>query len=52
MDVLNWIPQLKSNNMSMESTNRTKPRLLTTWKLKYISTKEDNLNECYYILEC
>ena len=32
MNVLNWIPQLKSNNNSIESTNRSKPRLLTTLK--------------------
>ena len=38
MDVLNWIPQVKSNNISIESTNRIKPRLLTTLKLRYIST--------------
>ena len=37
MNVLNWIPQVKSNNMSIESTNRIKPRLLTALKLKYVS---------------
>ena len=42
MDVLNWIPQLKSNNISIESTNRIKPRLLTALKLEYISTNENN----------
>ena len=42
MNVLNWIPQVKSNNISIESTNIIKPRLLTTLELKYISTKEDN----------
>ena len=42
MDALDWIPQVKSNEISLESTNRIKPRLLTTLKLKYISTKEDN----------
>ena len=42
MDVLNWIPQVKSNNISIQSANRMKPRLLTTLKSKYISTKEDN----------
>ena len=42
MQGLNWIPQVKSNNMSIESTNRIKPRLLTKLKQKYISTKEDN----------
>ena len=44
MKGLNWIPQLKSNNISTESTNRMKTRLLI--KLKpiyiYILTKEDN----------
>ena len=43
MTVSNWIPQVKSNNISIQSTNRIKPRLLTTLKLKYISTKESNL---------
>ena len=42
MNVLNWIPQVKPKNMSIESTNRIKPRLLTTLKSKCISTKEDN----------
>ena len=42
MDVLNWIPQLKSNNISIDSTNRIKPRLLTAVKFKCISTKENN----------
>ena len=42
MDALNWIPQMKSNDTSIQNTNRNKPRLLTTLKLKYISTKEDN----------
>ena len=45
MDVLNWIPQLKSYHISIESTNKNKPILLTTLKLKYISTKEDNLKK-------
>ena len=45
MDVLNWIPQVKSNNMSIESTNRIKPRLLTKLKLEDTSTKEDNLKK-------
>ena len=49
MDVSNWTSQVKSNNISVESTNRMKPKLLTTLKLNiyiyiYISTKEDNLN--------
>ena len=42
MYVLNWIPQVKSHDISIESTNRIKSKLLTTLKLKYISTKEDN----------
>ena len=42
MNVLNWIPQVKSNNISIESTSRLKPILLTALKLKSISTKEDN----------
>ena len=42
MNVLNWIPQVKSNYISLEITNIIKPRLLTTLKLKYISRKEDN----------
>ena len=36
MNVLNWIPQVKSNNISIESTNRIKPKLLTKLKLIYI----------------
>ena len=32
----------QSNNMSFESTSKIKPRLLTTLKLKYVSTNEDN----------
>ena len=42
MQVLNWIPQVKSNNISIENANRMRPRLLTHLKLRYISTKEDN----------
>ena len=42
MNVLIWIPQLKSNNMSIESTNRIKPKLLTALQLNYISTKQGN----------
>ena len=42
MNVLPQIPQVKSNNTSIESTRRITPRLLTKLKLKYISTKEDN----------
>ena len=43
MQGLNWIPQIKSNNTSIENTNRIKTILLTKLKLKYISTKEDNV---------
>ena len=39
---LNWIPQITSNNTSIEGTNRIKTRILTKLKLKYISTKEDS----------
>ena len=42
MNVLNWLPQVKSNNISIESANRIKPRLLTTLKSKYIPTKKGN----------
>ena len=42
MIVLNWVPQVKLKNNSIESTNRIKPRLLTTLELISISTKEDN----------
>ena len=45
MDGLNWIPQVKTNNVSIERKNRIKPRLLTKLKLNiyiYISAKEDN----------
>ena len=48
MDVLNWIPQLKSNNISMESTNIIKPRLLTILRLKYISTREANFKRMVF----
>ena len=41
MKGLNWIPQVKSNTTSVESTNRMKTRLLTKLKLKCIPTKED-----------
>ena len=53
MNVLNWIPQVKSNNMSIESTHRIKPRLLTTLKLIYIYIKQMkiSLKEWSYILE-
>ena len=51
MYVLIWIPQLESNNMSIESTSRIKPKLLTTLKLKCISTKQDNLKRMVYTLE-
>ena len=43
MHVLIWIPQVQSNKISIESTKRIKPRLLTALKLRYIPTKEDNL---------
>ena len=42
MDAFNWITQVKSNNMSIESTNRIEPRLLAILKLRCRSTKEDN----------
>ena len=42
MNALDWIPQSKSNNISMENTTRIKPTLLTILELRYISTKEDN----------
>ena len=44
MNGLNWIPQIKTNNISIERTNRIKARLLTKLKLIYIyiSTKEYN----------
>ena len=42
MNVLSWIPQVKPNNISVESTNRIKPILLTPLKLRYISRKEDS----------
>ena len=42
MDILNWIPQVNSNNISIESTDRIKPILLTILKLNCISTKEDD----------
>ena len=37
MNVFKWIPQLKSNNISIESTKQIKPKLLTALKLKRIS---------------
>ena len=40
INALNWIPQLKSNDMSIDSTNRIKPRLSTALKLeKYINKR-------------
>ena len=42
MKGLSWIPQLKSNNTSIESTNIMETILLTKLKLRFISTKEDN----------
>ena len=54
VNVLNWIPQVRSNNMSFESASRIKPRLLRQQKLKCISTKEGNSKRmvlCYRILE-
>ena len=50
MQGLNWIPQVKSNNTSIESTNRIKTRLLTKLKLKYVSTKEDNFKRTVLFL--
>ena len=41
-DNLNWIPQVKSNDISIEKTNRVKPTLSTKLSLKYISIKKDN----------
>ena len=41
-DNLNWIPQVKSNDTSIEKTNRLKPTLSTKLSLKYISIKKDN----------
>ena len=52
MNVLNWIPPAKSNNMSIESANRIKPRLLPALKSIYIyQQKKIFLTEPYYILE-
>ena len=45
MQGLNWIPQITSNSISIDNTNRIKARLLTTLKLKYISTKKIILKE-------
>ena len=42
MDSLNWIPQVKTSNDSVDNTNRYKPRLPTHLTLKYLSSKEDN----------
>ena len=39
MKGLNWIPQVKSNTTSIESTNKNKTRLLTKLNQKYKSTK-------------
>ena len=40
MNALNWIPQFKSNNISIESTNRIKPKLLTTLNLNMYQQKK------------
>ena len=39
---LNWIPQTSNNNESIQKTDKLKPKLTSTLKLKYISSKEDN----------
>ena len=49
MEVLSWIPQVKSNNISIESTNRMKPRLLTTLKLDIYQQKKIILKEWWCI---
>ena len=54
VNVLNWIPQVRSNNISMESANIMKPRLSRKLKLKYMSTKEGHFKRmvlCFRILE-
>ena len=48
MKGLNWIPQLKSNNISIESTHRMKTRLLTKLKPNYISTREANFKRMVF----
>ena len=42
MESLNWIPQVRTNNDSVDNTNRYKPRLTTKLTLKYLLCKEDN----------
>ena len=42
MESLNWIPQVRTNNDSVDNTNRYKPRLATKLTLKYLLCKEDN----------
>jgi len=39
---LNWIPQTKNNDESLQKTDKLKPKLTSNLKLKYISSKEDN----------
>ena len=51
-NALNWIPQLKSNDISINSANRIKPRLLTALRSTYMSTRKIILKEWYYTLEC
>ena len=52
MKGFNWIPQLESNNTSINSTNRMKTRLLTKLKLKYMyQQKKIILKEWCYSLE-
>ena len=36
MNVLHWIPQVRSNDISIEGTNRIKPSLLTALQVEYI----------------
>ena len=45
MEGFNWIPPVKSNNISIGNTKTIEPRLLTNLSLKYISTKKIILKE-------
>ena len=50
MNGLNWIPQLKSNNTSIENTNRKK-KYQQQLRLTYISTNEDNFKRMVLYLK-
>ena len=54
MESLNWIPQVRTHNDSVDNTNRYKPRLTNKLSLKYSLCTEDNFKRfilCFKVLE-